>query len=108
MIVRLWHGWTEPGDADHYETLLKREILPGILAKDIPGLAGIEVLRRDAGDEIEFITLMRFTSREAIEAFVGADIERSYIPDSARRILKRHDARSLHYERRAAFEPSQR
>jgi len=26
MIVRIWHGWTAPGDADQYEALLKDEI----------------------------------------------------------------------------------
>ncbi len=30
MIARLWHGWTEPPQAETYEELLKHEILPGI------------------------------------------------------------------------------
>jgi hypothetical protein len=30
MICRIWHGWTTPENADAYESLLKREIVPGI------------------------------------------------------------------------------
>jgi hypothetical protein len=26
MIIRIWHGWTTPANADTYETLLKTEI----------------------------------------------------------------------------------
>jgi len=26
MIARLWHGWTDPGDADDYERLLREEL----------------------------------------------------------------------------------
>ena len=30
MIARIWHGWTTPGKADQYESLLKEEIFVGI------------------------------------------------------------------------------
>lgn len=26
MIVRIWHGWTTPANADTYEAMLKEEI----------------------------------------------------------------------------------
>lgn len=45
MIIRMWHGWTTPENADVYEELLMTEIFPGI------GL-----LRCDIGYEVEFVT----------------------------------------------------
>ena len=47
MIVRIWHGWTSPANADAYETLLKEEIFSGIGDRKIPGYQGIQLLRRN-------------------------------------------------------------
>jgi len=55
MIARLWHGWTSRDNADRYEELLKSEVLPDI--HRIKGYGGAHLLRREAGDEVEFITL---------------------------------------------------
>ncbi|MBM3566266.1 MAG: antibiotic biosynthesis monooxygenase [Alphaproteobacteria bacterium] len=98
MIVRVWHGWTTPGNADSYENLLKSEIFPGIAAKAVPGYLGIELLRRPAGAEVEFVTLMRFDGWDAVKRFAGEDYERAYVPDKARAVLARFDERSRHYE----------
>jgi heme-degrading monooxygenase HmoA len=98
MIARLWHGWTTPENADAYENLLKTQIFPGILARNIAGFQKIELLRRAAGGEVEFITLMYFSSLEAIRAFAGADYEVAVVPQAARAVLSRFDARSVHYE----------
>jgi heme-degrading monooxygenase HmoA len=98
MIARLWHGWTTPENADAYENLLKTQIFPGILARNIAGFQKIELLRRAAGDEVEFITLMYFSSLEAIRAFAGEDHEVAVVPQAARAVLSRFDASSVHYE----------
>ena len=37
MITRIWRGWTTPGDADAYESLLRETILPGIAGRGIEG-----------------------------------------------------------------------
>ncbi|MBV9747242.1 MAG: antibiotic biosynthesis monooxygenase [Acetobacteraceae bacterium] len=101
MIARLWHGWTGHEQADAYETLLKTEIFPGILAKRIPGFLHIDLLRRELESETEFVTIMWFTSQEAVTAFVGEDHGAAYVPASARRVLARFDERSAHYDVRA-------
>jgi antibiotic biosynthesis monooxygenase (ABM) superfamily enzyme len=98
MIIRVWHGWTTPENADIYENLLKTEIFPGIAAKEIPGYRSIELLRRGVGDEVEFVTQMRFDSLQSVKDFVGEDYEVAYVPDKARAVLARFDARSQHYE----------
>lgn len=97
-VSRIWHGWTKPADADAYETLLRTEIFHAIAARDIGGYRGIELLRRPAGDEVEFVTIMSFDSLDAVRAFAGADYEVAVVPPAARALLTRFDARSAHYE----------
>jgi heme-degrading monooxygenase HmoA len=101
MIVRTWHGWTVPGNADTYEALLKEEIFVGIRDRHIPGFQSIQLLRRDVGPEVEFLTLMEFDSLEAVRKFAGEDYEAAVVPEKARAVLSHFDARSQHYEVRA-------
>jgi hypothetical protein len=90
MIARIWHGWTTPANADAYE--------PGILARKIEGFRDIQLLRRDQGDEVEFITIMNFDSLDAVISFAGLDYEEGVVPPKARAVLSRFDAVSQHYE----------
>jgi len=101
MIGRIWHGWTTPANADTYEALLKEEIFVGIQNRRIGGFKGIQLLRHDADDEVEFVTIMRFESLEAVREFAGDDYEVAVVPPKARAVLARFDARSQHYEIRA-------
>lgn len=98
MIARIWHGWTTRANADPYQRLLEEEVLPEIAAMRIPGYRGIRVLRRPAGDEVEFVTLMWFDSLADVEGFVGQDRERAHVPPAARALLLRFEERSQHYE----------
>jgi heme-degrading monooxygenase HmoA len=105
MIIRIWHGWTTPENADAYEALLKEEIFTGIRDRLIRGYQGIQLLRRGTGDEVEFITIMRFDSLDAVREFAGEDYELAVVPPRARAILARFDARSQHYEVRVEMGP---
>jgi antibiotic biosynthesis monooxygenase (ABM) superfamily enzyme len=98
MIRRMWHGWTTPERADAYQQLLREQIFPGILARDIVGLRGLEAWRRQVGEEIEFITVMTFEDSAAIAAFTMGDPARSVVPEAARELLARFDERSQHYD----------
>ena len=105
MIGRIWHGWTRPENADEYERLLKEEVFPGIADKKAPGYRGIQLFRRPIeGDEVEFVTIMRFDSWDAVARFSGEDHERAYVPRKARAVLARFDERSRHYEIRESLE----
>ncbi len=42
MIGRIWHGWTTHANADTYQALLEREVLPGIAGKT-SGYEGVYV-----------------------------------------------------------------
>jgi len=101
MISRTWHGWTTPENADAYESLLKTEIFQGIEGRQIAGYRGIHLLRRNLGEEVEFVTIMWFDSIEAVRTFAGEDYEAAVVPPKARAALSRFDARSQHYEVKA-------
>ncbi len=100
MIYRIWHGYTTPENAGAYEALLKSEIFHGIESKKLSGFRGIDLIRRRNGDEDEFITIMRFDRIDDVKSFTGEDYETAYVPDAARKVLKRFDARSQHYDLR--------
>ncbi len=98
MIARLWHGWTTRENADAYEALLRREVLPSI--HRIHGYKGAYLLRRETRDEVEFVTLTLWDSMDAVRAFAGEDYEVAVVPPEARKLLSRFDQRSVHYETR--------
>jgi antibiotic biosynthesis monooxygenase (ABM) superfamily enzyme len=97
-IKRVWHGWTTKENADKYQNILKREVLPGIEKKKIPGYQKIEVLRFEQENEVEFITIMTFESLQNVKDFQGENYKRCYVPDAAQKVLKRWDQEATHYE----------
>ena len=101
MISRIWHGWTTQQNADTYEALLKEEIFVGIQNRHISGFKGIQLLRRQVDEEVEFITIMTFDSLESVQEFAGHDYEQAVVPEKARAVLSRFDQRSQHYEIKA-------
>jgi antibiotic biosynthesis monooxygenase (ABM) superfamily enzyme len=98
MISRIWHGYTTPTNADAYENLLREEIFTWIASKNIPGYHGIQLLRREVGAEVEFITEMWFDSLESVKVFAGDDYEEAVVLPQAMVLLAHFDARSQHYE----------
>jgi antibiotic biosynthesis monooxygenase (ABM) superfamily enzyme len=96
MISRVWHGWTAPEKADAYEALLRTKIFPWI--ERVHGYRGGFLLRRDLGAEVEFVTITRFESLEAVKSFAGEDYETAVVLPEADALLARYDARSAHYE----------
>jgi heme-degrading monooxygenase HmoA len=97
MISRIWHGYTSLKNADAYENLLKEEIFVGIKNRNISGYRGIQLLRRQIGDETEFITIMWFDSLESVRKFAGEDYVNAVVPEKAQKILSRFDKTSQHY-----------
>ena len=98
MIERIWHGWTTMANADAYEHLLRDEIFVGIGNRRISGYRGIRLLRRNVGDEVEFVTIMEFDSLESVREFAGKDYGAAVVPKKARALLSHFDERSQHYE----------
>ena len=94
MIARIWHGYTKPENADAYEAMLKPEPLPGL--GGVKGYRGSFVLRRNAGAEVEFTTILLWDSIDSIRAISGPDYETAVVPEERRRVLEHFDARSVH------------
>jgi heme-degrading monooxygenase HmoA len=96
MISRIWHGWTKREDATKYEEMLRAEVLPGI--HRVKGYNGAYLLRREAGDETEFVTITLFDDLDSVRGFAGADYTKAVIAPVAGKLLTRYDGRSAHYE----------
>ena len=96
MIARIWHGWTKPADAKAYETLLREEIFPSIVARKIEGYHGAELFIRDEGEEVEFVTLLRFDSMDAVTQFAGFDASKPVIYPKAEALITRME-QARHY-----------
>ena len=96
MIMRLWRGFAYAGvHADAYEAMLKPELLPGV--GKATGYERSWLLRREAGAETEFVTLMLWDSLDAIRGLAGTDYETAIVPAARRQHLARYDAQSSHY-----------
>ena len=74
------------------------EIFEAIGERKMSGFRGIDLLRRTVEDGVEFVTIMRFDSLDAVRAFAGEDYEVAVVPEAARKLLTRFDARSAHYD----------
>ncbi len=97
MISRIWHGWTDPANADAYEDMLRSVVLPEI-SERVNGYLGVYLLRRDHGQEVEFVTVTMFATFDAVRSFAGDDYEAAVIEPEAAKLLSRFDDRVAHYE----------
>lgn len=101
MILRVWRGWTTPEDAEPYEQFLA-DPENGLLATmSEEGYLGFDLGRQDHGDEVEFVTILRFEDYDAVETFAGENYEQAHVPEAARELLTRWEDGVAHYERRA-------
>ena len=96
MIARIWHGWTKPEDAKTYEQLLRDEIFPSIASRKIEGYRGAELFVREDANEVEFVTLLRFDSMDAVKQFAGAEASKPVIFPKAEALITRME-QARHY-----------
>lgn len=98
MICRVWRGWTTKHNAGAYERIVRREVIPGIEARRIPGFRSIDLVRRDRDHDVEFMTLMWFDTLDSVKGFMGEDYETAHVPPHAREVLAGFDHHSAHYD----------
>jgi antibiotic biosynthesis monooxygenase (ABM) superfamily enzyme len=96
MIARIWRGWTKRMDATAYEKLLRDEIFPSIAARNIKGYRGAELFVREGSSEVEFVTLLRFDSMNAVREFAGPDESKPVIFPKAEALITRME-QARHY-----------
>jgi len=98
MIARVWYAWTKPEQADAYERFLRDDIFPAVRNKNYDGLSGLDLLRRSAGPEIEFVTIIWFDSLDNVRAFAGHNYQRAVVADEDRRLLSRFSEHVQHFD----------
>jgi antibiotic biosynthesis monooxygenase (ABM) superfamily enzyme len=96
VVARIWHGWTKPADVQPYEKLLRDEIFPSIAARKIEGYRGAELFIREDGNEVEFVTLLRFDSMDAVTEFAGLETSKPVIFPKAEALITRME-QARHY-----------
>jgi beta-xylosidase len=102
MITRVWRGWTTPSDADAYQQFLFSNLFPAM--QELPGFLGADVLRRQDGRQVAFMTLTRFNSLTDVSRFAGNELDVPVIEPRAAELLARYDGRVEHFTT-ARFRP---
>ena len=75
-IARMWGGRTSVAKADAYASYLSDAAIPQM--KAARGNLGLEILRRNTPNAVEFIVISYWESRDDIKRVVGDDIERAF------------------------------
>ena len=104
MIARVWHGVVASEKADDYA-----KYLAGFGVQDyqaVPGNHGVQLLRRSEGAYVHFLLLSLWSSREAIEAYAGPDIEQAHYYPYDLECLVDPEPSVAHYEVVASPGPS--
>lgn len=68
-IVRVWRGSTSARRADEYEAYLYAEGLPDLKKHAV----GVQMLRRDRTDEIDFVVMSFWKDIPSMSSFAGSD-----------------------------------
>ena len=76
--------------------MLRDEIFPSIAARNIKGYRGARLFVREDGDEMEFVTLLRFDSMDGVKEFAGSDESKPVIFPGVEKLLTRMEP-AQHY-----------
>ena len=69
--------------------MLRDKIFPSIAARKIDGFRGAELFVQEDGNAVEFVTLLRFDSMDAVKEFAGADASKPVIFPKAEPLITR-------------------
>ncbi|MFX0558542.1 antibiotic biosynthesis monooxygenase [Maribacter sp. CXY002] len=97
-IIRTWKGWTTLENAYIYKDMLINEVFPTVKKNGVIGLEKVSISTKTKIDEVEFFLTLQFESLDAVKSFAGDNFEQAYIPENAKRVLKRYDKKAEHYE----------
>jgi len=97
-IIRTWKGWTTIENAPIYEDMLINEVFPTVKRNGVDGLEKVSISTEKKETEVEFFLVLQFDSIESVKAFAGENYEKAYIPENAKRVLKRYDETAQHFE----------
>ena len=95
VLARLWKGAVRKQDAAAYAEYMQHTGIAGYAST--PGNRGIWMLRRDVGDNTEFLMFTLWDSLESIKAFAGENYETAVFYPEDERFLVERDLTSTHY-----------
>lgn len=95
MIARIWRGAVRKSDGDAYAGYMQHTGIPGY--SSTPGNRGAWMLRRDAGENTEFLMFTLWDSIDAIKKFAGPDYDTAvFYPEDDRYLVER-ERTATHY-----------
>jgi hypothetical protein len=92
----MWRGQARRENADGYVAHLEGSVLPEL--RQIEGFQGVYLLRRDVGEEVEFVVLTLWDSMEAVGKFAGPNPEVAIVAPVAQALLSDYDTGVKHFE----------
>ncbi len=95
-ILRLWKGRATAAKAADYVRHASQTVFPEV--QSLPGHQGAYLLRRAAGNSVEFTVLTLWTSMDAVRGFAGPDPEKAVVEPAARAALSDFDENVTLYE----------
>jgi heme-degrading monooxygenase HmoA len=75
MVIRVWRGQTPKWRGEQYEAIFRKTGLAGYRAT--PGNRGAYLLRRDLGDQWEYLAVSKWDSLDAVKQYAGEDYMRA-------------------------------
>jgi heme-degrading monooxygenase HmoA len=96
MIARVWRGIAFPEKAEEYTGHLERSVLPEL--RQIDGFRGLQLLRQDAQDRVEFIVITFWESMDAIRRFAGENAEVAVVAPAAQALFRDYDSTVRHFD----------
>ncbi|MDT0647397.1 DUF4286 family protein [Zunongwangia sp. F260] len=96
MISRHWSCRIKREEEGNYVKYLKEEVLPHLSTLD--GFLGASINRREVGDFPEYLFISEWTSKEAIRAFSGENIQLAVVSEKAQNMMHSFDREVRHYE----------
>ena len=105
MIARIWRGAVQRRKADAYEQYMAGTGVPAY--SSTPGNRGVWMLRRDVGENTEFVMFTLWDSLDAIKAFAGNEYQTAVFYPEDDRFLVERDLEATHYEVAAEVVPGE-
>ena len=96
MIARTWSGRTTLAKQDAYIAHFTMNVLPEL--RKLDGFVEALLLRQERGHEVGILVITTWTSKDAIRAFAGEDIERAVVEPEAAAALTSFDATVQHWD----------
>lgn len=96
MVVRIWRGVCTADGAAAYERHVTTKVFP--VLRRIRGHRGAYLLRRDAGERVEFLAVTAWESLDAVREFAGEDPSVAVVEPEARAVLAEFDPFVTNYD----------